>query len=1101
MPERTKLKDLASNLGLTLDELHALANEYGIALSKDPESFVGYRKAEKIWKFAAKQQNPEYFISEKTSSAEELGKQPNEVQLGKDDKTLKICKILDIGDFERNNAAYNVLIHKEIAEAFDEESDAVIRRRMSLIAQQLSYSGRSHKSKGIVGQAKGWRRAPCSGNHGNHFYLYWAPKGAQPVRNLDLKDNEVVLRVRRHHDDTNKPLDAGKRNDYFIFSPKEFDKLFGRALNDDQLSFIQPAEVGILKGLPGSGKTTTLWELATRLGPSSILYLTFSEGLKNAADEFFRSFGNSKAIYDTLTFSKFYTKLARGFRPSDLPAADGLGEKTRIDSAAKKLWQLLTTDWKWDAELRPWKDSKYELYAELHSNVFGRALPAAFRKINPAEKCLLPGLSYKAIRDKELSKFDLEIILRIAARLVEENQHFNLFQEPAWAYQFAMQLEGDTSLQPDISVYNAVIVDEIQDLTLIEQYLLLSYVKKLRDERGTGAMLYVTGDEGQSVRPTDFDWGEFGEMAHNMLAKPFSKELLSNVRCPRSITEVINNSWKLYWQLSKCDKPQGYSKAEIEEVEPGRILYCAIKSPRERESVFRHFKTHADVMMVYPGHIIPEGPIKEVLENYENLLTAEQAKGLEFHTVAVLDAGKSLVELDNRLKRATEKGESHNAAIKVWARNLIDSFRVSISRATDTLVLLDTSEKIEYSMRLVNLCGDVAQFNQVDAQYLLDAIRQEDIPRADIARKFADQARRIIEREPFVALRQAKNAISKLPRMGKKPTQEQRRLRKEVYVIAAEASFALAKQKQEEMHGWTPEKLWKQAREYLDNIGLENDIKAITRLEACCRSQSETDLVVGLGLSSKEATLLFVKNACDIFVLEWIKSAAGERISNSTKKARQSMIEAALKIREIYSDSRNREITEYLKAMKLQHADRLKDEHDYAAAEIIYEEYGVNDRLAACKESRGHNPEAARIYEEIGQLKDALRCYRKDARIDDALRIAKALEDSSFAHLSTLKSVHELLRKLDSQHSSLTESERRLANKLRKAASMDELPTTSETKPKAVYENRNIISAIDEPTLKITGIGSVKKSYNIAVLPEDETQPNRKGRRRNKKRS
>src|SRR5690606_35956289 len=79
--------------------------------------------------------------------------------------------------------------------------------------------GRTTNVKGVKGAGAGWWRTPLGGNGGMHFYLWWAPAGAPPVRHLPLEKDQILVRMVRHHDDTEEALEAGTPADWLAQRP------------------------------------------------------------------------------------------------------------------------------------------------------------------------------------------------------------------------------------------------------------------------------------------------------------------------------------------------------------------------------------------------------------------------------------------------------------------------------------------------------------------------------------------------------------------------------------------------------------------------------------------------------------------------------------------------------------------------------------------------------------------------------------------------------------------------------------------------------------------------------------------------------------------
>ncbi|HEY2017035.1 MAG TPA: hypothetical protein VGH38_26200, partial [Bryobacteraceae bacterium] len=109
--------------------------------------------------------------------------------------------------------------HQEFLEKMAENRSSTVGRRAALLLQRLLVDlGRQHY-KPTQGENRGWRRSPLGGNHGNHFYAWWAPKGAAPLKTgPDFEAapaGSIFLRDIRHHDD-HRPLNPQSLEDHYL---------------------------------------------------------------------------------------------------------------------------------------------------------------------------------------------------------------------------------------------------------------------------------------------------------------------------------------------------------------------------------------------------------------------------------------------------------------------------------------------------------------------------------------------------------------------------------------------------------------------------------------------------------------------------------------------------------------------------------------------------------------------------------------------------------------------------------------------------------------------------------------------------------------------
>ena len=172
------------------------------------------------------------------------------------DDLTSICR-----DFPESK--FTLLIHDDILTRQKDEgfSKGPLGRRLTMVITLLIAHGRTSVVKGVRGEEnRGWRRSPLGGNHGNHFYLWWAPCKAPPVMGINVSDNTIFLRAVRHHDD-HSHLNSGELSDFHLINTHDLtkDTDFKLPWTQEQRSFIHAlSPIRILRGQPGSGKTVSL---------------------------------------------------------------------------------------------------------------------------------------------------------------------------------------------------------------------------------------------------------------------------------------------------------------------------------------------------------------------------------------------------------------------------------------------------------------------------------------------------------------------------------------------------------------------------------------------------------------------------------------------------------------------------------------------------------------------------------------------------------------------------------------------------------------------------------------------------------------------------
>ena len=108
-------------------------------------------------------------------------------------------------EFETSRPPNPLFCHQEFLEKLAEHGRDALGRRAAFLMQRLSVDARRLHYKSTAGINRGWRRSRLCGSQGSHFYAWWAPKNALPLKESgefsDAPDGAVFLRDIRHHDD------------------------------------------------------------------------------------------------------------------------------------------------------------------------------------------------------------------------------------------------------------------------------------------------------------------------------------------------------------------------------------------------------------------------------------------------------------------------------------------------------------------------------------------------------------------------------------------------------------------------------------------------------------------------------------------------------------------------------------------------------------------------------------------------------------------------------------------------------------------------------------------------------------------------------------
>src|SRR5450631_3574488 len=98
--------------------------------------------------------------------------------------------------FETTRPSNALFCHQEFLEKLAAHGGDPIGRRAAFLMQRLAVDSRRLHYKATSGPNRGWRRSRLGGSSGSHFYAWWAPAGAAPLKpeaSFDQAQTEAVF--------------------------------------------------------------------------------------------------------------------------------------------------------------------------------------------------------------------------------------------------------------------------------------------------------------------------------------------------------------------------------------------------------------------------------------------------------------------------------------------------------------------------------------------------------------------------------------------------------------------------------------------------------------------------------------------------------------------------------------------------------------------------------------------------------------------------------------------------------------------------------------------------------------------------------------------
>lgn len=853
-------------------------------------------------------------------------------------------------------------------------------KRLGLVLRHLAAQGRTTVVKGCRDVNRGWRRSPLGGAGGMQFYLWWTPRGSPPVTDLELPERAILVRAVRHHDD-HAPLTAGDLDDYLALAtaPDLGDDIAGSPWTDAQMRFVEDrSAVRLIRGRPGSGKTTALWRAVEARRGERILYLTWSRALRQQAEENFVSFAPSEVQVDTLDFATFLGEICG----ADVPREPLAASRDRFRRMLGRLGR---------SAYGPWARRRNALHAELRAVLYGRAV-ADIAPDSPGDGLArLSDPAYLELRGRRegVGTEAATALLRVARTLPGEGVR-KVFPELAAAGSAMERLRG--GLVPDgLDRFDRIVVDEIQDLTLLESAVVVDYCLAVGRRRRRTPGLLMAGDSGQTVRPTGFEWGPLSDLLARRLSPPRAFDLEEHLRCPSGIAQVVDRATHLYDDIAKHARPTKQRRQSGAQHVDAYLLHVAVAKRSQAVKLVERLRDADGVVVLTAQDDIPEW-LPERLR--ESVLTPAETKGLEYQSVCVLDPGRLLSGLAPEDRDLRHDGEIDQHV----RRTEIDHLRVALSRATETLAFLDVEAGDEETARSRELLGNPAPF---DASDLVGHLVRTDASPEERVLVCVNDARVFIDSVPDRAWQRACQALRLLgdPDLPNGVSDRTVRAEARATMLATAARLLV----EGTPVGVDREAVFRTAIQTIENRSRGSDLeaRALTELESWSADRQsppfallEAARALGQGESSSP---------------EWLKEAllpAAQALRRGLETASEDPALAAeladahleewLKLTFFAGDagakSRSLRRTAFDALVRADPADETPAQRSqrWRRAESLLESVSPDlRRLGRLREVQGRPEDAADAYRQAGSHRDALRVLRNAGLWEEAVSLAE----------------------------------------------------------------------------------------------------------------
>jgi KaiC/GvpD/RAD55 family RecA-like ATPase len=894
--------------------------------------------------------------------------------------------------FETSRPPNSVFCHQEFLEKLAEHGRDSIGRRIAYLMQRLSVDARRLHYKPTHGINRGWRRSRLGGNHGSHFYAWWAPKNAIPLNEsgkfADVPDGAVFLRDIRHHDDHSLLTPHAFDTHYMPVTVRELRREEYAPLpwTQAQARFASARQpVRLLKGHPGSGKTTALWHAADSTGAERVLYVTYSRDLAALARDYFDRFCSSHKRFDVVTFPT----LVRQVLGLDTPM-------TPEYEAQHRFGRDLTS---FARSLGAWANAHTALYDEFYAHVIGDALPTAIGRFAACKHPRVPDKAYHERRTRSLGPSPVASVLEAAAhleRIGPDTLVERYFPELALAWRAVEQLRATTNSGARSTVastlldFDCIAVDECQDLTPIEALLLVELASLINRPRRTPIPLLLAGDEAQTVRPTDFEWAWLSDLLHARLDSPAEYKLSANLRSPRRIAELVNRVWDLYSHIQKQERPSGTGYAEIDDDATDQILYCTAAAGPELNELLIALSTREGLALITLEDKVP-AYVPEAVRG--TVLTVSEAKGLDFHSVCVLDAGRHIERIirdDGRMR-----ADSDIQALR--KRLAIDQLRVALSRPTERLFWLDinpTDQLVRESIAFLN-GGDVeGGVSSCVPAALLKTLEEDELDPEERVQRCQADARQYLQVKPEIAWSRAQQAVTLLGRPGLLAAVTDQPTRDAAYLTLAEVCFVLGLQNTRLVSELGRPDLFAEAYRAACSarrFGLASIIDAIGRVHRAVAENRLRALVALVQILPRQKGEIepWLRVELAARSKAWIEELESALFNGHNAALLVNLLPPFYEALDIADQAAR---TQRLQQRAIQLL--IKDKQFASALALVQALTERQPKLeAVCHEGMGDFRSAAGSHLAAGNLKEALSCYRSIPDLEAAVKLVGEIGD------------------------------------------------------------------------------------------------------------
>ena len=531
------------------------------------------------------------------------------------------------------------------------------------------------------------------------------------VDETSLKDVITASKVEDTDSIPMNYLNSNKNSVHFLDKVISFDDT-----QDEILYFPPPI---IIIGSAGSGKTALSLE-KLKMMKGNILYTSLSSYLvDNATDIYFSEhFSKDSQEIDFLSFHEFIDSI-------EIPESKEIHFR-EFDAWFSRYQQSMSI-----------KES-YKIYEEFKGVITGGVIDKHYlSQEDYINLGIRQSIFTSSQRDEVYRLFKKYLIF-----LKENNYHdINIL-----SHEYLNKAEKK---------YDFIFIDEVQDLTNIQLFLILSTLKKK-------LQFVLSGDSNQIVHPNFFSWSHLKTMIFQTSNQQLNilKVLQTNYRNSPEITELSNNLLKIKnLRFGSIDKESNYLINSISQ-NKGNINFYKDSTKLKKEFNKKIQKSTKFAILVMDNS--QKAEIKKYFKT-PLIFSIQEAKGLEYENIILVNfittnhkEFKTIAEgvepenLKDNLQFSRVKDKS-NKELEVY-KFYINSLYVAFTRAIENLHIIEVNK----NHKILELLGLVEQQQKIS----IDMKQSSDEEWHKEAQKLKKQGK--IEQSEAIEKELNKNRINKI---------------------------------------------------------------------------------------------------------------------------------------------------------------------------------------------------------------------------------------------------------------------------------------------------------------------------------------------------